>query len=185
MKKNTEKYLRRLLKKHSRYVKYDVLRAITDTLLLLSLINVILAFINIWLSSSTIRGIVWGINIVLIAISICNYVVYTHNLNVSYKELEDSSERLGFRKGFNFRNRWQLKNEVKYKGKKYLVSTVDLGINHNFGEGEPLYYETMIFDSNRNEEYMERYSTQEEATARHKEILKKFKNGDVQDLIND
>ena len=43
----------------------------------------------------------------------------------------------------------------------------------------------MIFDSNRNEEYMERYSTLEEAMARHKEILKKFKNGDVEDLIND
>ena len=185
MKRDTEKYLSNLSKKHSKYVKYDMLRAITDTLLLISLINVIIAFINIWLSSSTIRGIVYWINIVIIAVIICNYVVYKHNLNVRYKELEDKSERLGYRKGFNFRNRWQLKSEVKYKGKKYLVSTVDLGINHNFGAGEPLYYETMIFDSNRNEEYMERYSTLEEAMARHKEILKKFKNGDVEDLIND
>ena len=94
MKKDTEKYLRILSKKHSKYVKYDVLRAITDTLLLISLINVIIAFINIWLSSSTIRGIVFGINIVLIAVLICNYVVYKHNSNVRYKELEDKSKDL-------------------------------------------------------------------------------------------
>lgn len=47
-----------------------------------------------------------------------------------------------------------------------LVSTIFLGINHNFGEGDPLLFETMIF---RDEESGEcwRTSSWEEAEAQH------------------
>jgi len=55
----------------------------------------------------------------------------------------------------------------------FLVSTVFLGIDHNWGGGPPLIFETMIFnqgpESERpwHEEYQERYSTWEQAEAGH------------------
>jgi hypothetical protein len=53
-----------------------------------------------------------------------------------------------------------------------LVSTVWLGMNHNFGEGEPLIYETMVFPEGSWEEmYMERYTTREQAIAGHEVAL--------------
>lgn len=81
-------------------------------------------------------------------------------------------EKFGFRKGFSFEDRFDLKTEVN----GYLVSTVDLGINHNFGEGKPLYYETMIFKKDGknidySDLYCERYSTEEEAKIGHKKAI--------------
>lgn len=46
------------------------------------------------------------------------------------------------------------------------VSTVFLGLNHAFGDGPPLIFETMVFGGPM-DEYMERYSTEEEAAAGH------------------
>ena len=55
------------------------------------------------------------------------------------------------------------------------VSTVFLGLDHNFGLGRPLLYETMIFPGGAErcilEEYMDRYSTKEEALAGHKRAI--------------
>jgi len=53
------------------------------------------------------------------------------------------------------------------------VSTVFLGIDHNFGKGEPLLFETMIFGGDRDGE-QERYHTWEDAEQRHKEIVEEF-----------
>lgn len=75
----------------------------------------------------------------------------------------------------------------------YHVSTVFLGLDHNFGdEGRPLLYETMVFENAESEierpsvgdfpaskmqinksldEYSERYSTRAEAEAGHKRIV--------------
>ena len=47
------------------------------------------------------------------------------------------------------------------------VSTVFLAIDHSFGEGDPLLFETMIFGGEHDEEQW-RYSTWEEAEAGHK-----------------
>ena len=82
-------------------------------------------------------------------------------------------EKFGFRKGFSFEDRFDLKTEVN----GYLVSTVDLGINYNFGEGKPLYYETMIFkkdgeDIDYSDLYCERYSTEDEAKIGHEKAIK-------------
>lgn len=52
------------------------------------------------------------------------------------------------------------------------VSTVFLGLNHNFGSGKPLIFETMIFGGKYNED-MDRYSTWDEASAGHKKMCKK------------
>jgi hypothetical protein len=47
-----------------------------------------------------------------------------------------------------------------------VVSTVFLGLDHSFGSGPPLIYETMIFSGKHND-YQERYSTRDEALAGH------------------
>jgi hypothetical protein len=50
------------------------------------------------------------------------------------------------------------------------VSTVFLGLDHQFGDGPPLLFETMIFGGTE-DEYCERYSTWEEAEAGHKKAV--------------
>jgi hypothetical protein len=56
------------------------------------------------------------------------------------------------------------------------VSTVWLGLDHGYGEGPPLIFETMVFPS---EEIMseldaERYSTEAEAVAGHARMVAKW-----------
>lgn len=98
----------------------------------------------------------------------------------------DLSE-FGFREDFDWETRFDLKTRVKCKGKIYEISTVDLGLDHSFGIGKPLYYETMIFlvdDSldlfERNEKnefsgFQVRYSTEKEARKGHKEAIEYVK----------
>lgn len=47
------------------------------------------------------------------------------------------------------------------------ISTVFLGLDHSFGGGEPLLFETMIFGGD-DDGYQERYSTWDEAVKGHK-----------------
>ena len=47
-----------------------------------------------------------------------------------------------------------------------MISTVFLGLNHRFGDGPPLVFETMIFGGPANE-YQMRYSTWDEAVEGH------------------
>ena len=51
------------------------------------------------------------------------------------------------------------------------VSTVFLGLDHNYSGGEPLLFETMIFGG-KYHEFQKRYSTYEEAELGHKIIVK-------------
>lgn len=51
------------------------------------------------------------------------------------------------------------------------VSTVFLGVNHRFGPGLPLLFETMIFGG-AHDQFQERYSTWEEAESGHARALK-------------
>ena len=50
------------------------------------------------------------------------------------------------------------------------ISTVFLGIDHNFFGGKPLLFETMIFGGKHND-YQDRYHTWEEAEAGHKKAV--------------
>jgi hypothetical protein len=50
------------------------------------------------------------------------------------------------------------------------VSTVFLGLNHNFGNGPPMLFETMIFGGRFDQEQW-RYSTWEEAEKGHQAAL--------------
>ena len=86
--------------------------------------------------------------------------------------------KYGFREGFDFNNRFHLKTKVG----KYTISTVDLGLNHQlFDDLPPLYYETMIFnwedtEENPFENYLLRYTTEEEAKAGHEIAIEYVKS---------
>lgn len=57
---------------------------------------------------------------------------------------------------------------------RYWVSTVWLGINHNYLGDPPLIFETMVFDRDRDDmldQYMERYSTVQQAKQGHEHIV--------------
>ena len=54
------------------------------------------------------------------------------------------------------------------------ISTVFLGIDHSFGEGEPLLFETMVFGGKMDQE-MDRCSTWEGAEKMHELMCEKVK----------
>ena len=54
------------------------------------------------------------------------------------------------------------------------ISTVFLGIDHSFGEGPPLLFETMVFNGKLDGE-INRYSTWDDAVAGHNAMVKKVK----------
>lgn len=57
---------------------------------------------------------------------------------------------------------------------KLVVSTVFLGLDHNFGEtGPPILWETMLFRNGKGEE-SERYSSADAAIAGHWAMVKKW-----------
>lgn len=57
-----------------------------------------------------------------------------------------------------------------------IVSTVFLGVDHSFGHGLPLLFETMIFRNGNGEEQW-RYSTWEEAEAGHAKAVEEARQG--------
>jgi hypothetical protein len=48
------------------------------------------------------------------------------------------------------------------------VSTVFIGLDHQFGDGDPLIFETMIFGDDNDGEYQTRCATWEEAEEMHR-----------------
>lgn len=58
------------------------------------------------------------------------------------------------------------------------VSTVWIGLNHNWGSGAPLIFETMIFGG-VNDQYQERYATEEQALAGHERIVNGVTQGET------
>lgn len=63
------------------------------------------------------------------------------------------------------------------KGLGKMVSTIWLGLDHSFGSGPPLIFETMVFATNQHGEVenwseiaADRYSTEDEALAGHKDM---------------
>ena len=69
--------------------------------------------------------------------------------------------------------RW-FESADRHVGSDYLgtihVSTVFLGLNHQYGGGPPLLFETMIFGGPL-DQYTERYSTWTEAEAGHRRAV--------------
>ena len=65
-------------------------------------------------------------------------------------------------------------------GKHYAISTIHLPFDHGYGDGEELWYETMVFPSNgeRITDWLdldcERYETAEQAIAGHEDMKRKW-----------
>ena len=61
-----------------------------------------------------------------------------------------------------------------------IVSTVWLGLDHNWGEGPPHIFETMLFPnaSNYEEIAMERYSTEQAALEGHERLVAEYEPDD-------
>jgi hypothetical protein len=59
----------------------------------------------------------------------------------------------------------------------YWVSTVWLGLDHNFGGGKPLIFETMVFhkDKGWEDQDMARYSTEAEAQDGHRQMVERWR----------
>lgn len=74
-------------------------------------------------------------------------------------------------KWFETHNRTVIQTAFKDQG--IAVSTVFLGLNHQFGNGAPLLWETMVFDQLPSfaESYCDRYSSLEEAKAGHQKAV--------------
>ena|SRR3990167_11390904 len=71
---------------------------------------------------------------------------------------------------------YKIVEQTELKNGKW-VSTVWLGLNHNWEDGPPLIFETMVFSKRGDygtEEDCERYSTLEEAIKGHKKLVKKY-----------
>ena len=62
------------------------------------------------------------------------------------------------------------------------ISTVWLGLDHHYGNGPPLIFETMVFD--REGEWTDldqrRYSTEEQARAGHAEMVAKWSQSEAE-----
>jgi hypothetical protein len=59
----------------------------------------------------------------------------------------------------------------------YLVSTVWLGLDHNYSGGQPLFFETMIFGPDGwNGDYQQRYPTEDAALAGHDRAIAYLRN---------
>jgi hypothetical protein len=58
---------------------------------------------------------------------------------------------------------------------RYTISTVWLGLNHQFGRGPPLIFETMTFGPDGAADCCRRYATLEEAKRGHEEMLRELK----------
>ena len=58
------------------------------------------------------------------------------------------------------------------------ISTVFLGMDHSFGSGKPLLFETMVFDGPLDGE-MERCSTWDEAEAMHERMVERVRAAGV------
>ncbi len=82
------------------------------------------------------------------------------------KEIVECNDILKWGKWFQDADRHVAKTEKD----DIRVSTVFLGIDHSFGEGKPLLFETMIFGGKHDEEQW-RYSTWEEAEKGHVEAV--------------
>ena len=64
----------------------------------------------------------------------------------------------------------------------YLVSTVWLGLDHSFGDGPPLIFESMVFTCNAKQKVTDwleldmcQYSTEAEALKGHKRLVNKWR----------
>ncbi len=78
---------------------------------------------------------------------------------------------------------------------RYFISTVFLGLDHNFGDGKPALFETMVFDRSKRRNipgfgrsmgedvFQDRYCTWDEAEAGHKKVVKDYEKIVLQSIM--
>ncbi len=59
----------------------------------------------------------------------------------------------------------------------YYVSTVSLGLDHSYGDGPPLIFETLVRNVDRNAEIMWRYTSWKQARSWHRFIVRHLEAG--------
>ncbi len=85
----------------------------------------------------------------------------------------------------------EIASEMSFPGKRVAkdtagvaeVSTVFLGLNHGWGDGPPLIFESLVFDGPLDGE-MRRYSTEIEARAGHAELLELVRKEVPADVVS-
>lgn len=90
----------------------------------------------------------------------------------------EESDILKWGKWFSENNERRVIRKTKIDNGNIVVSTVFLGINHNFRDGEPLIFETMVFcinELNPMHNYQLRYSDKVSAVSGHKKIVDSIK----------
>src|SRR6187401_652293 len=75
--------------------------------------------------------------------------------------------------------KWPLRVAWNHLDDGTIVSTVFLGLDHSWGHGPPLLYETMVFDPGGDEAGCWRESNRHAALARHDQVLTALRLGDV------
>lgn len=89
------------------------------------------------------------------------------------KKIKEVPDVLTWANEFEEKNRKVAHTKIN---EEVFVSTVFLGLDHNWGMGPPLVFETMIFGG-PHDEYQTRYSTWDEAVAGHEIAVKIAKDG--------
>lgn len=74
-------------------------------------------------------------------------------------------------KCFEKKNRHVAKTVIEGSTEKIGISTVFLGLDHRYGEGKPLLFETMVFGGELDSD-MERYTSWTAAEKGHKKMVK-------------
>lgn len=64
------------------------------------------------------------------------------------------------------------------------VSTVFLGVDYGFAQGEPILFETMVFDPDGNDIFCARYTTYGEAWNGHQDTLEKVQTGKLVNALD-
>lgn len=93
-----------------------------------------------------------------------------------YFILNDNKEPIPIDNVLEWARSFEGKNRdvAKTKIGDVLISTVFLGLDHSFGHGRPLLFETMVFGGKLDQE-MDRYSTWNEAEKGHATIVMRVK----------
>lgn len=91
------------------------------------------------------------------------------------------NELNGFRADYDHSKRVVKQETVSLNGKNYWISTVDLGIDHGFEGCKGVYWETIIFDEDRNSLHMDRYTSREESLKGHERMKEAFLNNTLRE----
>ena len=153
-------------------MKYNTERIITSINCIIAWIALVLVFINKFTDNDILTGFIYGLDTMIILMSVVLFIIINHNFKI---EMRQFNKEMGYREDFDLVHRLHLITIID----GYKVSTIDLGRDHSMGMGEPLYYETIVFPSDENDETFDlcsaRYSTKKEAKKGHKRVVKYIK----------